>query len=80
MQIYLLNMNLFVFTFMLHGFIVSLFSAKTQEKQDVFPSNWRDYIDPIMLKNIPVENLKSGLNNVIANKDKRWTGKKTAGL
>ena len=101
MQIQFMKMNLVVFIFVFRGFIVTIFSVKTPEKQDIFPSNWKDYIDPLMLKkyqgksqlgfsdedyfqgdirgvdkSIPIEDLKKGLNNAIANKDKRWPGEK----
>ena len=93
--------NTFFFIFVFSGLIVALFSTKTPEKKDIFPSNWKDYIDPLMLekyqgkpqlgfndenyfqgdirgvdKSIPIEDLKKGLNNAIANKDKRWPGEK----
>ena len=83
---------------------IDTFSAETPDSHDTFPSNWKDYIDPIMLKkyqgkpqlgfsdkdyfpgdirgvdkNIPPNDLKLGLNNVIANKDKRWPGMNTFG-
>ena len=39
--------SIFVFSFV--GFTITLFSVKTSEIQKAFPSNWKDYIDPIIL-------------------------------